>query len=71
MHEDISYDIAGGNVRTNPSAGRPAMFELVADMSHAFPASSRGGCGPVRSSVGGCGEVSATDQGLESQAADW
>jgi hypothetical protein len=43
---------------------------MVADMSHAFPASSRGDCGYMRSNTAECGELSTTDQGLESQVAD-
>src|SRR5207249_867427 len=35
-----------------------AYQELVADMSHAFPASSRGDCGLMRPSAGGYGELS-------------
>jgi hypothetical protein len=42
-----------------------AQSQTVADMSHAFPASSRGGCGQMRSGVGGCGKLSATDQWLD------
>ena len=44
---------------------------MVADVSHAFPASSRADCRRMRSNAAECGELSATDQGLESQIADW
>lgn len=43
---------------------RTYMPQMVADMSHAFPMSSRARCGRVRLDAGDCGEVSATDQGL-------
>src|SRR5438552_5615096 len=45
-----------------------AYQELVADMSHAFPASSRGDCGLMRPSAGGYGELSdAEPLGLQAR----
>ncbi len=44
---------------------------MVADMSHAFPASSHADRSRMRLNAAECGELSATDQGLENQVADW
>jgi hypothetical protein len=43
---------------------------LVADMSRAFPTSSRGACGRMPSVAAGCGELKLTGQWFNGQVAE-
>jgi len=66
------HDLASRTPKSGGSTTSPfkSVLQMFADMSHAFPASSRGDCSRMRSNAAECGELRATDQGLESQLAD-